>query len=319
MPHSARPPSRRACLRALPLVLAAVLAAWPAAGQPPTGYAGAGLSVSFVGLGPVGTQSASNSFSVAFSPTSQPASVDAALSVGFSTAPLTATANASVSVGFSTAPIGETVSGGFGVAFNPSPVPTIVALLPPQVHAGRGAFRLTAQGADFFSGATLFWNGSPRTTTWVTPTEVRAAIPPEDVASVGTASVTVENPTPNLGPSNASPFTISTSAPTFTDDPLTVAVTTVKVVHVTELRQQVDQLRARYGLSGFAWTDGTLQAGATPVKAVHLLELRTALGEVCVVAGETPPVYTDPAVVAGKTVVSAAHLTEIRALIARLW
>jgi hypothetical protein len=148
---------------------------------------------------------------------------------------------------------------------------------------------------------------------------VRAAIPPADVASAGTASVTVENPTPNLGPSTASPFTISTSAPTFTDDPLTAGVTNARVVHVMELRQQIDQLRARYGLAGFVWTDGTLQAGVTPVKAIHVVELRTALGEVCTVAGETPPVYTDPAVVVGRTVVSAAHLTEIRALIARLW
>jgi hypothetical protein len=289
-------------LPAWPLVLVAVLAAWPAEGQPPTAYAGAGLSVSFVGLEPVGTQSASRSFSVAFSPASQVKS-----------------ANASLAVGFSTAAVGATVSGGFGLSFTTSPVPTIAVLLPPQVRAGRGAFRLTAQGADFDPDATLFWNGSSRTTTWVTPTEVRAAIAPEDVASAGTASVTVENPAPNLGPSNAYPFTITTSAPTFTDDPLTASVTTVKVVHVMELRQQIDELRARYSLPGFAWTDGTLQAGVTPVKVIHLVELRTALGEVCAVAGETPPVYTDPALVAGRTVVSAAHLAEIRALIARLW
>jgi hypothetical protein len=184
MPHSARPRWRRACLRAWPLALVAVLVASPAAGQPRTGYAGAGLSVSFVGLEAAGTQSASRSFSVAFTPAAYTKSVNASLSVaftqaaltksvnasisvGFSTAALTHSVNASLAVGFSTAPVGQTVSGGFGVAFAPSPVPTIAALLPPQVRAGRGAFRLTAQGADFVPGATLFWNGSPRTTTWV--------------------------------------------------------------------------------------------------------------------------------------------------------
>ncbi|HEX7486148.1 MAG TPA: hypothetical protein VF332_08355 [Vicinamibacterales bacterium] len=298
-------PARRSSRRLVPrfvwpLACVTLLAAVPAAGQTPAGYAGAGLSVGFVNTG--ASQGATTAVSVAFQPGAQSVAAGAALSVGFMTAPGASTATAALAL-----------------AFSANPVPTIAALRPPQVLAGRGTFRLIATGTDFVPGATLFWNGAARTTTFVTPAEVHAVIPAADVTASGTASIIVENPVPDLGPSNAATFNITTSAPTFTDDPLTPRVTLVKAVHVTELRQRIDELRARYGLAAFGWTDALSTAGVTPFKAVHVTELRTALGGVYVAAGETPPGYTDPTVVAGTTVVTAAHLAEIRSAIARLW
>ena len=43
--------------------------------------------------------------------------------------------------------------------------------------------------------------------------------------------------------------------PTFADDPLTVAVTEAKAIHLTELRDTVNQLRAHAGLSAASWAE----------------------------------------------------------------
>jgi sugar lactone lactonase YvrE len=88
-------------------------------------------------------------------------------------------------------------------------VPSVAtALTPSSVIAGSGAFTLTVTGTNFVNGAVVNFNGSPRTTTFVSTTQVTAAILASDVASVGTAPVTVTNPSGG-GTSNALIFTIS--------------------------------------------------------------------------------------------------------------
>jgi len=256
---------------------------------------------------------------VRFQPFALSATASAGLSVRFVADVQSIAAGAGLSVAFVAVAGGGAATAGLGLAFSPNPVPGIVALRPTQVRPGRGAFALTASGTDFAPGATLFWNGSPRATTWITPTEVRAAIPAADVEAVGAASITVENPDPDLGLSAAATFSVAGTTPTFTDDPLTPRVTVARVVHVTELRQGIDELRSRYGLAAFPWTDGPPVARTTPVKAIHLTELRAALGDVFTAAGEAPPPYTDSPVVAGVTPVTAAQIAEIRSAIARLW
>jgi alpha-tubulin suppressor-like RCC1 family protein len=104
----------------------------------------------------------------------------------------------------------------------------------------------------------------------------------------------------------------------FTDDPLTERTTAVKVVHLTELREAIGQLRVKQGLSPFRWTDPTLVAGVTVVKAVHLTELRAALDEVYAAAGRDAPAYTG-AINAGVTKITAAHIKELRGAILAIW
>src|SRR5207247_5989726 len=58
------------------------------------------------------------------------------------------------------------------------------------------------------------WNGSSRTTTYVSSTQLQAQITAADIATAGTASVTVFSPTPGGGPSGASTFTINNPVPT---------------------------------------------------------------------------------------------------------
>ncbi len=97
---------------------------------------------------------------------------------------------------------------------------------------------------------------------------------------------------------------------TFTDDPVLAAVTPVKAIHIMELRQAVDAVRASAGLTAASWTDTSL-AGIV-IKAIHIQELRTALNAALTVVGKPVPSYTDPTLMAGTTTVKAVHVNELR-------
>jgi DNA-binding beta-propeller fold protein YncE len=86
--------------------------------------------------------------------------------------------------------------------------PRILSTAPEYATAGRAAFTLTVKGTDFAPGAVLYWNGAPRPTTFVSSTELNAAIDAADVAAVDTTTLRIENPAPAIGPSNAFPFAV---------------------------------------------------------------------------------------------------------------
>jgi hypothetical protein len=83
---------------------------------------------------------------------------------------------------------------------------TLRSLSPASAAVGGQAFTLTATGTGFASGATVMWNGVARPTTFVSSTQVTAAIPASDIAAAGTASVTVAVGT---AVSNAEAFTVT--------------------------------------------------------------------------------------------------------------
>ncbi len=93
-----------------------------------------------------------------------------------------------------------------------------------KTHAAGGAgFTLTANGTLFVSTSVINFNGKAEPTTFVSATQITAAIPASDVATAGNVNVTVTNPAPGGG----------TSAPqfVFTVDGIAVsgpATTTVK-------------------------------------------------------------------------------------------
>ncbi len=91
----------------------------------------------------------------------------------------------------------------------PNPVPTLTAISPTLTGAGGAAFTMTLTGTNFISGSTAQWKGSARVTTFVSATSLTAAITAADIASSGTAAITVVNPTPGGGTSNALTFTIT--------------------------------------------------------------------------------------------------------------
>jgi outer membrane protein assembly factor BamB len=90
------------------------------------------------------------------------------------------------------------------------PQPQITNLSPASVTAGSPAFTLTVDGANFQSNSQVLWNGSPRTTTYVSGGQLTAQITVADVAASGTANVQVA--TSNVQ-SAAAAFTINALPP----------------------------------------------------------------------------------------------------------
>ena len=68
---------------------------------------------------------------------------------------------------------------------------------------------LTVTGSHFVDGSQIRWNGAARATTLVGSGQLQAVVPASDIGATGTASVTVVNPAPVGGTSNALPFTIT--------------------------------------------------------------------------------------------------------------
>ncbi|HMZ20891.1 MAG TPA: CARDB domain-containing protein [Blastocatellia bacterium] len=91
--------------------------------------------------------------------------------------------------------------------------PTLTSLSPNSAQACGAAFTLTVNGTNFVSNSTVNWNGAARPTTFVSATQLTAAIPASDLASAGTANITIFNPEPGGGTSAALPFTILPSNP----------------------------------------------------------------------------------------------------------
>jgi len=87
--------------------------------------------------------------------------------------------------------------------------PTITTIWPSTVVAGDGDFTLTINGMNFVAGSTVNFGGAAPPTTFVAGMEVTAAIPASSIASTGTLAVTVTNPAPGGGTSNAANFTIT--------------------------------------------------------------------------------------------------------------
>jgi hypothetical protein len=94
-----------------------------------------------------------------------------------------------------------------------NPVPTITTLSPASAAAGSLALTLTVDGTNFVSSSVVDWNGSPLATTYVNATQLRASVPASDLASAGSANVTVVNSTPGGGTSGALSFAITPTNP----------------------------------------------------------------------------------------------------------
>src|SRR5580658_7912995 len=74
-----------------------------------------------------------------------------------------------------------------------NPAPTGSNLSHSSVAAGGMAFTLTVTGGGFISNSSVNWNGSPRVTTFLNSMQLTAAILASDIATAGTANITVTN------------------------------------------------------------------------------------------------------------------------------
>lgn len=114
-----------------------------------------------------------------------------------------------------TAPPGGGTSNGALLTINvpPNPVPAITALNPNTVTAGGSGFTLTVTGNGFVQGSVVRFNNQDRTTTFISATELRAAITAGDIINGGLANITVFNPAPAGGTSNTATLTVNFTPP----------------------------------------------------------------------------------------------------------
>lgn len=98
----------------------------------------------------------------------------------------------------------------------PNPVPALTSISPSNTLVGSGAFTLTINGSNFVAASVLKWGGSNRVTTFVSATQLTAAITANDVATAGTVQVQVVNPAPGGGTSNSLTFTVNNPVPKLT-------------------------------------------------------------------------------------------------------
>src|SRR6267378_5978883 len=97
---------------------------------------------------------------------------------------------------------------GCGGGSNPTPI--IATISPSSAVAGTAAgFTLTVDGTNFLATSMVNFGGTTPTTTFVSSTQLTAAIPAAAIASAGPVAVTVTNPAPGGGNSNIMSFAIN--------------------------------------------------------------------------------------------------------------
>lgn len=90
-----------------------------------------------------------------------------------------------------------------------NPAPSIMSLSPSTAPAGSASASLTINGRGFVFGATAQFGATALSTTYVSGVQLTATVPGSLLATAGSVPVTVTNPAPGGGTSNASPFFIS--------------------------------------------------------------------------------------------------------------
>jgi hypothetical protein len=127
--------------------------------------------------------------------------------------------------GYSTSAV---ASAAYTISIPTNPVPAISGISPAFTNAGGTVFTLTVNGSGFIASSTVNWGTSTLTTTYVSATQLTTQVPVADIATAGTIAITVQNPAPGGGTSNAWQFEVDSAssgstAPTITSTTETVA------------------------------------------------------------------------------------------------
>jgi hypothetical protein len=97
----------------------------------------------------------------------------------------------------------------------PNPLPFLQQpLAPTTLQPGGAATTLTVNGTGFGSGSSVLLNGNTRATSYVSSTQLQVALLASDIANPGTEQITVTNPAPGGGKSNAQPLQVTTATST---------------------------------------------------------------------------------------------------------
>jgi FG-GAP-like repeat/Abnormal spindle-like microcephaly-assoc'd, ASPM-SPD-2-Hydin/FG-GAP repeat len=96
------------------------------------------------------------------------------------------------------------------LSYAQAPVPFISQPLVPDATAPGGPqFILTVNGTGFVANSVVNWNESALATQFVNGSQLTATVPAADIATKGTAWVTVVNPAPGGGTSNVTFFEVT--------------------------------------------------------------------------------------------------------------
>jgi outer membrane protein assembly factor BamB len=101
------------------------------------------------------------------------------------------------------------------VSFTVQPLPALISnsIGPSIATAGGPAFVLTVLGQGFAPSAVVQWNGVALQTTYVSELQLQAQVPASNIASTGTAAITVQNSTAAGGTSAPLTLKIAAAAP----------------------------------------------------------------------------------------------------------
>lgn len=73
-------------------------------------------------------------------------------------------------------------------------MPAIAQLSPNSATHGGAAFTMTINGSNFASNASVNWNGTRQTTTFITSSQLTIPVSAAMISGTGTIQVTVTNP-----------------------------------------------------------------------------------------------------------------------------
>src|SRR3989344_5108857 len=108
-----------------------------------------------------------------------------------------------------------------GFVYADNLIPTITGISPTEATVGDAPFNFIVSGSDFVEGAIIAFDGLALPTDFTSSTQVQLSSP-FDPTSAGQYSVTVTNPAPGGGTSNAVDFSVNadtSGSPLFVPDP----------------------------------------------------------------------------------------------------
>lgn len=171
------------------------------------------------------------------------------------------------------------IAKGFSIAIHAQGVPAITSLSPSSVTVGGSAFTLTVNGTGFFAGSAVQVNGSARTTTFVSATQLTAAILASDIAAVGTDQITVFNPSLAAAGGTSAPLALAITAAALPSPILTSAAPGLTVQGAGRMQLTLQGANFRPGatvvisppLTSVAQSDGRTFATDVTLLSVKLI------------------------------------------------
>lgn len=120
---------------------------------------------------------------------------------------MTDVGNGSVAVGDSGL-VFMSPSASFAISAANAKAPSVSSLSPSSAAAGTADLQVVVNGSGFVANSTVLWNSAPVATAYLSDSAVIALVPAADLATQGTADVSVMTPAPGGGTSGNSTFTV---------------------------------------------------------------------------------------------------------------